>query len=129
MPRVSFNSVLTPRIPTQSSKSQNLQENSTQGITFSGILDDQISQTQELKFSKHAQARLESRNITLNSSEMQKLTDAVNTASKKGLQDSLVMMGSLAFIVSVPEKTVVTAMPVKETGENIFTNIDGAVVI
>ena len=66
MPRVSFNSVLTPRIPTQSSKSQNLQENSTQGITFSGILDDQISQTQELKFSKHAQARLESRNITLN---------------------------------------------------------------
>ena len=47
---------------------------------------------------------------------------------EKGIQESLVMVDSLAFIVNVPNKTVVTAMDQGETEKNVFTNIDGAVI-
>ncbi len=50
-------------------------------------------------------------------------------ASEKGIKESLVMVDSLAFIVSVPNQTVITAMDQTETDENVFTNIDGAVII
>ena len=53
----------------------------------------------------------------------------VKKADEKGIQESLVMMDSLAFIVNIPNKTVVTAMDQRETEENVFTNIDGAVII
>lgn len=52
----------------------------------------------------------------------------MDEASRKGVRDSLVLMNNLAFIVSVPDRTVVTAMPVDEAGANVFTNIDGAVI-
>ena len=50
-------------------------------------------------------------------------------ASEKGINETLVIVDSLAFIVNVPNKTVVTAMDQKEAADNIFTNIDGAVII
>jgi flagellar operon protein len=53
----------------------------------------------------------------------------VEQASKKGVCDSLVLVDSLAFIVNVPSRTVVTAMDQTETNSNVFTNIDGAVII
>ena len=53
----------------------------------------------------------------------------VQKASEKGIKESLVLMDSLAFIVNVPNKTVVTAMDQGESGDNIFTNIDGAVIV
>lgn len=94
---------------------------------FSQILDDAVSADTGIKFSKHAISRLESRNISMDENDLQKLNTAVESASDKGLQDSLILMNGLAFIVSVPDKTVVTAMPIG-SGENIFTNIDGAVI-
>jgi len=50
-------------------------------------------------------------------------------ASQKGIRESLVLVDQLAFIVNIPNNTVVTAMQQNETDENIFTNIDGAVII
>ena len=50
-------------------------------------------------------------------------------ANAKGIKDSLVLIDKLAFIVNVPSNTVVTAMDQSETSENIFTNIDGAVIV
>ena len=50
-------------------------------------------------------------------------------AEQKGIRDSLVIVDQLAFIVNVPNQTVVTAMDSTETNENIFTNINGAVII
>lgn len=96
-------------------------------ISFQDILLKK--QEGELKFSKHASLRLEERNISLTEEQNERLQNGVKKADEKGIQESLVMMDSLAFIVNIPNKTVVTAMDQRETVENVFTNIDGAVII
>lgn len=82
-----------------------------------------------LKFSKHASMRLNERDITLTQNQSTRLENGVDAASKKGINDSLVLVDNLAFIVNVPNKTVVTAMDQTETNSNVFTNIDGAVIM
>ncbi|MBO5259001.1 MAG: flagellar protein [Agathobacter sp.] len=102
---------------------------STDGVSFEEILSDKITGESELKFSKHASMRLDSRNIALTPNQNMRLENGVKQASEKGIKESLVLVDSLAFIVNVPNKTVVTAMDQKETNSNIFTNIDGAVIM
>lgn len=82
----------------------------------------------ELKFSKHALNRLSDRNIELDSKQLERLYDGARKAGQKGIRDSLVLVDQLAFIVNVPNHTVVTAMDSTATDENIFTNINGAVI-
>ena len=95
----------------------------TSDVSFEDVL------RQQLKFSKHASQRLESRNISLSEEQTARLEDGVEQAHAKGIKDSLVLVDSLAFIVNVPSKTVVTAMDQTETQSNTFTNIDGAVIM
>ena len=102
---------------------------STDGVSFEEILSDKITGESELKFSKHASMRLDSRNISLTPNQNMRLENGVKQASEKGIKESLVLVDSLAFIVNVPNKTVVTAMDQQETNSNIFTNIDGAVIM
>jgi flagellar operon protein len=123
---IRLNGILSPPIDTGQPAGRSAQNDPTE--SFSEILGREL-QGDGVKFSKHAQTRLESRNITLGGAELSKLNDAVNMAASKGVQDSLVVMNSMAFIISVPDKTVVTAMPVDEAGGNVFTNIDGAVIV
>lgn len=92
--------------------------------SFEAIFKEEL---EKVKFSSHAQKRLESRNIQLSETELNKLQTAVEKAEMKGAKDSLVVMDKTAFIVNVPNKTVVTAMQVDETQENVFTNIDSVV--
>lgn len=103
----------------------------TEGTTrFEEILKEkQREQISGLKFSKHASMRLEERNISLTEEQNKRLQSGVEKANEKGIKESLVMIDSLAFIVNVPSKTVVTAMDQTETQDNIFTNIDGAVIM
>ena len=82
-----------------------------------------------LKFSKHAQSRLSDRHIELTNGQMERLHDGAKKAGEKGIQDSLVIVDGLAFIVNIPNKTVVTAMDSADTQDSIFTNIDGAVIM
>lgn len=99
------------------------------GIPFSEILKEKqgAAETGELKFSKHANERLASRNIDLTDEQFKRLETGAKKAGEKGISESLVMVDNLAFIVSVKNNTVITA--VKEGEEKIFTNIDGAVII
>jgi flagellar operon protein len=83
---------------------------------------------EKIKFSSHAAKRLEARHIELSDFDLEKLTDAIEKAEAKGSKDSLVMMDQTAFIVNIPNRTVITALPVGEGNENIFTNIDSVVV-
>lgn len=83
---------------------------------------------EDMKFSKHAASRLADRNITLTDDQMERLIDGTKKAERKGINDSLVLVDKLAFIVNVPNNTVITAMDQTETEQNIFTNIDGAVI-
>jgi len=103
------------------------------GSTFEEILR-QKSQMEpvagtELKFSKHAAGRLEDRNISLTKEQLERLNDGARKAEAKGIKDSLVLVDQLAFIVNVPNNTVVTAMDSSETMDNVFTNINGAVIM
>ncbi len=104
-------------------------DNSSQASFEEILREKQNQRSSELKFSKHASMRLEERNINLTEEQNARLEDGVAKAGEKGIKESLVMMDSLAFIVNVPNKTVVTAMDQAETQNNIFTNIDGAVII
>ncbi|MCD7825334.1 MAG: flagellar protein [Clostridiaceae bacterium] len=81
---------------------------------------------ENLKFSKHANERLATRNINLSAEQMERLENGTTKAREKGIQESLVMVDDLAFIVNVRNNTVITA--VGDTQDSIFTNIDGAVI-
>nr|WP_242973720.1 MULTISPECIES: TIGR02530 family flagellar biosynthesis protein [unclassified Butyrivibrio] len=89
--------------------------------------DNTIS-SEELKFSKHAANRLQDRNIVLTDEQMARLNMGKIEAGEKGIKDSLILIDQLAFIVNVPNNTVVTAMDQTENKSNVFTNIDGAVI-
>jgi flagellar operon protein len=102
--------------------------------SFQEILAEKEQEVQkgeyaEVKFSKHASNRLQDRNIVLTSDQVQRLAEGTQRAGEKGIKDSLVVMDKLAFIVNIPNNTVITAMDQMETKENIFTNIDGAVIV
>lgn len=96
---------------------------------FESILKQKITDNTEIKFSKHAQDRLQSRNINLTQAQKDKMKDAVAKAESKGVRDSLVLMDNLAFVVNIRNKTVITAANSNELTQNVFTNIDGAVIV
>lgn len=98
--------------------------------SFNSILKNQleVADKHSVKFSKHASMRLDDRNITLSEEQSQRLEQATAKAEEKGIQESLVLLDSMAFIVNVPTQTVVTAMNQEESLEKVFTNIDGAVI-
>lgn len=126
---------ITNQLKTQPPKSE--KERGTEGLSFQDILQQKsrsipegtvLSPMGELKFSKHALNRLNDRNIQLNTEQLDRLSDGTKKAGEKGIRDSLVIVDQLAFIVNVPNRTVVTAMDSTATDENIFTNINGAVI-
>lgn len=100
-------------------------------VSFNDILKAKTEYTTstEVKFSKHAANRLTDRNISLSSEQMERLNGAAKKASEKGIKESLVLVDSLAFIVNVPNNIVVTALDQSEAVDNVFTNIDGAVIV
>ncbi|MEE1216498.1 MAG: TIGR02530 family flagellar biosynthesis protein [Agathobacter sp.] len=102
------------------------QKNADSEVSFEEVLRQK---QKPLKFSKHATQRLSQRNINLSDEQNIRLTNGVTEAEKKGVNESLVLVDNLAFIVNVPNKTVVTAMDQEETNANVFTNIDGAVIM
>jgi len=99
----------------------------SQSESFSAILDQTLQESREVKISKHAALRLEARNIRLDGDKLEKLKTAVDRAQAKGVRDSLVVMEDVAFLVNIPNRTVITAVKQSELKENVFTNIDGAI--
>jgi flagellar operon protein len=108
-------------------------QNTDANLSFDDILNQKKTELDgtdsAVKFSKHASMRLQDRNISLTDAQNERLVQGMEQASKKGIQDSLILMDSIAFIVNVPNRTVVTAMDQTETTTNVFTNIDGAVIV
>lgn len=86
-----------------------------------------LSEVQNLKFSSHAQKRLQTRNIALSDEGISRLAGAIDKAEKRGGKESLVLVDDLAFIVNVKERLVITAMDANHRGEGVFTQIDSVV--
>ncbi len=94
--------------------------------SFGQVLSQELS---GVKFSQHAIQRLSSRNIQLDGSDLAKISGAVDKAAQKGARDSLILMNDLALVVSVKNRTVITAMDGANIRDNVFTNIDSAVIV
>ncbi|BCG59682.1 MULTISPECIES: TIGR02530 family flagellar biosynthesis protein [Paenibacillus] len=92
--------------------------------TFESVLQRKL-----LKFSNHAAKRLEQRGIQLGNKQLDQISSAVDKAAAKGSKESLILMKDVALIVSVANRTVVTAMDGDSMKDNVFTQIDSAVII
>lgn len=97
------------------------------GASFADALT-QAGGAQQLQFSKHALARVERRGINLDASTLGRLSQGVQRAASKGSRDSLVLVDGTAFVVSVSNRTVITAVGSEHMKDNVFTNIDSAVI-
>src|SRR5664279_560225 len=82
-----------------------------------------------LKFSAHAMQRLESRNIKLTPDDVARMNAMADKAAAKGAKQSLFMMNDVALVVSIKNRTVITAVDHDSMKENVFTNIDSAAII
>lgn len=110
------------------SSKRNVIDVSRRTSDFSEILDSAINKS-GMKFSKHAASRLLERGIDLDSDSIAKLDKAMAKANNKGIKDALILMGDVAFIANVKNKTIITTVAKENLKENVFTNIDGAVVV
>lgn len=99
------------------------------GPSFEKLFQEQLAGDTEVKFSAHALKRLESRQISLNNQDMAMLKDAVNKAEAKGAKESLILLDNLALVVSIKNRTVITAVDEGSLKDNVFTNIDSAVIV
>ncbi|MCH1623779.1 TIGR02530 family flagellar biosynthesis protein [Fredinandcohnia quinoae] len=90
---------------------------------------ESLQQETNLKISKHAQKRLDERNIRIQESKWEEIQGKISEAKTKGIHDSLVVMGDAALIVNVTNNTVITAMNRQEANSQIFTNINGTILL
>lgn len=98
---------------------------------FDRLLADRLAQTgtaEPLKWSAHARDRLAQRGIQITPEVAQRLEDAVARAGAKGSKESLVLVDKLAFVVSVANRVVITAVDQEGLKDQVFTNIDSAVL-
>jgi flagellar operon protein len=96
--------------------------------SFKELLETKVAQSESgIKFSSHAEKRLQSRDIEFTAQHMQRLGAAVEKARAKGAQETLMVFENFSLIVSVKNNTVITAVDNSAMKENVFTNIDSAV--
>ncbi|MGL4523580.1 MAG: TIGR02530 family flagellar biosynthesis protein [Bacilli bacterium] len=95
-------------------------------VPFDEVLKEK---SQTLILSKHAQRRISERNIQITESLLTRMEERLEQASQKGVKEALILADEGAFIVNVPKKTMITALDVKESKQQIFTNINGTIIL
>ena len=115
-----------PILPIGNHETGRPRQEATSGPGFADVLANQQT---KVKFSKHANERLRDRRIDLSDQQLAKLDDTVERMAEKGARESLIYMNDMAFLVSVKNRTVITAMDGTSAKENIFTNIDSAAIL
>lgn len=111
--------------PTQNDPAQ-APTKDTDEASFADHLDAAEQKADEVELSAHAKQRIAQRNISLDTSERQALTEAVQKLDDKGAQDAAVLRDDAAFVVNVPNRTVITALDQSEMQQRVFTQIDSA---
>ncbi|AOM83182.1 TIGR02530 family flagellar biosynthesis protein [Salisediminibacterium beveridgei] len=115
--------------PAQPQKSTSQAEQNLKGPGFSELLQDKLTDSTSLKISKHAEKRLFDRGIELTPETWQAIESRIGEAKQKGVRDSLVLTKEAALVVNASNETVITAMNREEAASQIFTNINGAIVL
>jgi len=95
---------------------------------FAEVLQKTLEDS-SLKFSNHAIKRLEERELSLSSTEIQRLNSGIEQLDRKGSQKSVILLDQTAYIVNVPNRMVVTAIDQANAAENVFTNIDSVAIV
>ncbi len=83
----------------------------------------------DVKLSAHAAERIQQRDIPLDATQRQSLNEALSKLDQKGSRDALLLRSDAAFLVNVPNRTVITAMPQDELQDRVFTQIDSAMLL
>ena len=117
-----------PLLPISNSSSVSSSRSGTQhsAASFANALE---TAEKKVSFSQHALQRMESRNLDFSEQDLARLDDTVEKMAQKGAKESLIYMKDVALVVSVTNKTVITAMDGASAKENIFTNIDSAAIL
>ena len=98
------------------------------GRAFGDLLAEKLVGPADVRFSGHALQRIESRGIGVDESALVRLRDGLARLAAKGARESLVVIDRTAFVVSVPSRTVITAVDSEHMRDQVFTNIDSAVI-
>ena len=128
MPEI--NGISIPFLPIGGANELKRSNNSTTevqatGAKFGDIFSEELS---KIKFSQHAQTRLSSREISLTDEDFSRLSSGLGRAEEKGANESLILVDDKAFIVSVPNRTVITVVDKQSMESSVITNIDSAVL-
>lgn len=98
-------------------------------VAFADVLKNTIEKNSEVNFSNHAIKRAVDHNMDITDDELNRLNEGVRLASEKNLDDTLILVGEKAFVVSVKNNTVITTVNNNSIQGNVFTNINGAVIV
>jgi flagellar operon protein len=116
-------------LPVSTSTHKHLKSTQVVQTPFSVQLQSAIVNNSTLTLSKHAKERLAQRGIDISQERWTRIEDQVKQAKAKGVNDSLVLLKDAALIVSAKNNTVITAMGRQEAANQIFTNINGTIVL
>ena len=98
-------------------------------VAFADVLRSTIEKNSEVNFSNHAIKRAVDHNMDITDDELNRLNEGVRLASEKNLDDTLILVGEKAFVVSVKNNIVITTVNNNSIQGNVFTNINGAVIV
>jgi len=99
------------------------------GPDFKSTLDQALDKSKGVNFSAHAKARLHSRGVDLSEGKLEALSQAIDKADARGARESLILSDEAAYVVSVKNRTIITAFDRGNLRDGVFTSIDSAVVI
>ena len=114
-------------LPSKPSENPVFSGNNFKKVLDGAILRQERQECQPVHFSKHANMRLNARQITLTGDQLSRVEAGLTKAGAKGIRDSLVLVDDVALVVNVKSKTVITAL--SGGTDNVFSNIDGAVIV
>lgn len=109
--------------------SQTNSNKSAKSNSFSDVLNKEISKNSGFTVSKHAAERLSERNVKLNDEDMKRINEGINKAQDKDLKECVILYKDTAFVTSIKNRTVITVMTKNDSKGNVFTNIDGMVML
>jgi flagellar operon protein len=115
--------------PVQSQTTQSGSQVSNRTQASGSSFADTLAKVEGLRFSNHAQKRLDDRTISLPEDGIQRLNEAVEKAKARGGKESLILMDDLALVVSIRNRVVITAVDANNRKNDVFTNIDSAVIV
>ncbi len=110
-------------------KANSTNPDKVKGQEFRKAFSEELAQAKALNFSKHASQRLHSRGIEMSEERLTRPSDAVSKAADKGSKESLILDDSVAYVVSVPNRTVITAFDRSNLQDGVFTSIDSAIIL